>query len=207
MDKSQRRSPTTPKQRSRSLAKPAQDTTDADLSRYFLMAGLLQAFYWMDEGLQNHLRAAGLPEVTRTQSMIMTNISCGVTRPAELARRLGISRQAVQQLLADMQERKLIVLKPDPDDARAKVVRYNPRGEALGRVTMLALERIDAAIEARLGARALSELRRVLLAGDWGPPVVAGPKDLEAQRKLPRPPLEIVARHGRKTASNKPSRR
>jgi DNA-binding MarR family transcriptional regulator len=187
--------------------KAAQDTTDTDLSRYFLMAGLLQAFYWMDEGLQNHLRAAGLPEVTRTQSMIMTNISCGVTRPAELARRLGISRQAVQQLLADMQERKLIVLKPDPDDARAKVVRYNPRGEALGRVTMLALERIDDAIAARLGTRALSELRRVLLAGDWGPPVAAAPKDLEAQRKLPRPPLEVVARHGRKSAGSSKSAR
>lgn len=171
------------------------------------MAGLLQAFYWMDEGLQNHFRAAGLPEVTRTQSMIMTNISCGVTRPAELARRLGISRQAVQQLLADMQERKLVVLRPDPADARAKVVRFNSRGEALGRVTMLALERIDDAITSRLGTRALSELRRVLLVGDWGPPVAAAPKDLEAQRKLPRPPLEIVARHGRRAPSRSKSAR
>ena len=165
------------------------------------MAGLLQAFYWMDEGLQSHFRAAGLPEVTRTQSMLMTNVSCGITRPAELARRLGISRQAVQQLLADMQERKLVVLKPDPADARAKVVRFNQRGQALGRVTMLALERIDDAIEARLGAGALACLRRVLLGRDWGPPVTASPRDLDAQRKLPRPALEVVARHGRKARS------
>ncbi|HTU62093.1 MAG TPA: hypothetical protein VMF89_26730, partial [Polyangiales bacterium] len=63
------------------------------------------------------------------------------------------------------------------------------------------------AISARLGARALAELRRVLLAGDWGPPVAAAPKDLEAQRKLPRPPLEVVARHGRKSAGRSKSAR
>lgn len=176
-----------------------EDTPEQDVSRYFLMAGLLQAFYWMDEGLQNHLRAAGLPEITRTQSMIMTNISCGVTRPAELARRLGISRQAVQQLLADMQERKLIVLKPDPEDARAKVVRYNPRGQDIGRTTMIALERLDAAIEERLGKKALLELRRILLASDWGAPVTASKADLRAEAADPRPPLTLVARHKRKS--------
>src|SRR3546814_1871220 len=78
------------------------------------MSGLLHAFYWMDEGLQNHLRAAGMPAVSRTQSLIMTNVADGVTRPAELARRLGISRQAVQQLLADLQTRGLIALVADP---------------------------------------------------------------------------------------------
>jgi DNA-binding MarR family transcriptional regulator len=165
------------------------------------MAGLLQAFYWMDEGLQNHLRAAGMPEVTRTQSMIMTNISCGVTRPAELARRLGISRQAVQQLLADMQERKLVVLKPDPKDARAKIVRYNPRGQDIGRITMIALERLDAAIEQRLGRKALTELRRVLLHGDWGQPVTAAPRDLASQRTKPRPTLEAVVKHKRRSSA------
>jgi DNA-binding MarR family transcriptional regulator len=183
------------------------DTSDGDVSRYFLMAGLLQAFYWMDEGVQNHLRAAGLPEITRTQSMIMTNISCGVTRPAELARRLGISRQAVQQLLADMQERKLVVLKPDPEDARAKVVRYNPRGMEIGRVTMIALERIDAAIEQRLGKKALTELRRALLNGDWGAAVTAAPQDLETQRTKPRPPLDVVvSRNKRKAAGTRGQR-
>src|SRR3546814_17847914 len=98
------------------------------------MSGLLHAFYWMDEGLQNHLRAAGMPAVSRTQSLIMTNVADGVTRPAELARRLGISRQAVQQLLADLQTRGLIELVADPADARAKVLRHRTRiGRAAGR--------------------------------------------------------------------------
>jgi len=117
------------------------------------MSGLLHAFYWMDEGLQNHLKAAGLPPMSRTQSLVLTNIADGATRPAELARRLDISRQAVQQLLAGMQERGVIDLVPDPADARAKVIRYSPHGREIGKITMQALERIDEQIEQRLGGQ------------------------------------------------------
>lgn len=180
---------------------------DDEIPSYFLMSGLLHAYYWMDESLQNHLRAAGLPELSRTQSLIMTNIADGVTRPAELARRLGITRQAVQQLLADMQERKLVVLKPDPDDARAKIVHYNPRGREIGVVSMLALERIDAVIESRIGRKGLLELRRLLLAEDWGPPVTATTEQVKARSNRKRPPLELVARRAQRLSVHRPGSR
>src|SRR3546814_20409604 len=99
------------------------------------MSGLLHAFYWMDEGLQNHLRAAGMPAVSRTQSLIMTNVADGVTRPAELARRLGISRQAVQQLLADLPPRGLLELVAHPVAARPQTTRYHQHGPQIGDVT------------------------------------------------------------------------
>ena len=59
-----------------------------------LMRGLLRAYYWMDESLQNGLQQAGYPPRTRTQTMILINIADGITRAAELARVLGVSRQA-----------------------------------------------------------------------------------------------------------------
>lgn len=154
---------------------------EAEASRYYLMSGLLHAFYWMDEGLQNHLKAAGLPPMSRTQSLILTNIADGVTRPAELARRLDISRQAVQQLLAGMQERGVIDLVPDPADARAKVIRYSPHGREIGKITMQALERIDEQIEARLGRKALNDLRKILVELDWGAPVTATAGDVKGR--------------------------
>ena len=61
-----------------------------------LMRGLLRAYYWMDESLQNGLQQAGYAPRTRTQTMILINISDGITRAAELARVLGVSRQAIQ---------------------------------------------------------------------------------------------------------------
>lgn len=142
-------------------------------SRYFLMSGLLHAFYWMDEGMQNHMRAAGQPSLTRTQSLIMTLVADGVTRPADLARRLDISRQAVQQLLANMQGRRLVDLVPDRNDARAKIVKYSSRGHDIQMVAARALEHIDEEIERRLGKRALVALRKILVESDWGEPVTA----------------------------------
>ena len=73
------------------------DNQPASEPQEYLMRGLLRAYYWMDESLQNGLSDAGMGTRTRTQTMILINVSNGVTRAAELARILGISRQAVQQ--------------------------------------------------------------------------------------------------------------
>ena len=68
-----------------------------------LMRGLLRAYYWMDESLQNGLQQAGYAPRTRTQTMILINISDGITRAAELARVLGVSRQAIQQQINELE--------------------------------------------------------------------------------------------------------
>ena len=68
-------------------------TADEDIRH--LLLSLLQGFYWFDEGLQNYLQARGWPVVSRPQSMVMANIVLGVRRPSDIARRLGVSRQAI----------------------------------------------------------------------------------------------------------------
>src|SRR3546814_12533796 len=123
-----------------------------------------------------------MPALSRTQSLIMTNVADGVTRPAELARRLGISRQAVQQLLADLQTRGLIELVADPADARAKIIRYSKTGVQIGEVTVRALEHIDSAIEKSLVARILADLSVILLDRAWGEPVRARAADVQQTR-------------------------
>src|SRR5262249_10861995 len=127
----------------------------------------------------------------------MSNIADGVTRPADLARRLGISRQAVQQLLADMQERELIDLVADPSDARAKIVRFSPRGRSLGELTIRALEHIDTVIEQRIGRKALGELRRLLVDADWGAPITTSAAGLQQMKRRRGPTLDAVVRRVR----------
>lgn len=162
---------------------------------FFLMAGLLQAYYWMDESLQNHLRAEDFADLSRTQSMILTSIADGVTRPAELARRLGVSRQAVQQILADLAQRGLVDLLPDPADARAKIVTYHARGREARKATFRALGRINRILEERIGRGALDELRRVLLDVEWGEPIEAPRKSATQLARRAKAGLEApVAR-------------
>jgi DNA-binding MarR family transcriptional regulator len=152
--------------------------------RPYLMRGLLHAYYWCDESLQNSVRAAGFPPLSRTKSMIMVNVSDGITRPADLARHLGISRQAIQQTLAEMEAEGLISLRSDPKDGRAKVVEFSPRGRGIGRAALAAIGAMEQELARRLGRRRLEELKKALYA-DWGPHLNVESSDgsASAQRK------------------------
>ncbi len=133
----------------------------------FLMRGLLHAYYWCDESLQNSMRKAGLPPLSRTQSMIMVNISDGITRQSDLARNIGISRQAIQQTLVEMEKSGLITLAPDPADGRAKIVKFSRRGTGIGKIAFEALDEIEAELSRRLGVRAVRQIKELLFK-DWG---------------------------------------
>jgi DNA-binding MarR family transcriptional regulator len=151
-------------------AAPAEPPVDEHAPSHLILE-LLTAFYWFDEGLQNHLRARGWPEVTRPQSMLMCNLAQGLTRPSDIARRLGVSRQAVHTTLAQMTAKGILALADDPQDRRVKVVQLTPMGEGMKRDAQAAMEVMVAELQRRIGARRLSQLRAGLLA-DWGDPVV-----------------------------------
>ena len=133
----------------------------------FLMRGLLHAYYWCDEGLQNSLRAAGMSPLSRTKSMVMVNIADGITRPSDLARNIGISRQAIQQTLVEMEAEGLVSLVPDPTDGRAKIVKFSRRGSGIGKVAFAVMDEIEEELARRLGKNAVEQLKKILFS-DWG---------------------------------------
>ena len=133
-----------------------------------LMRGLLRAYYWMDESLQNGLQKAGYLPRTRTQTMILINISNGVTRAAELARVLGVSRQAIQQQINELERDDLVTQLPDPDDRRANRIVFSERGSQLINAALATLRQSEQALAIRLGYETVNQLRRALMA-DWGP--------------------------------------
>lgn len=147
--------------------------TDAEILPASLLSSLLVALHWVDESLQARLEAAGWKRVSFSKSMIMTNVMNGVTRPIELARNLGISRQAIHRTLQEMADDKLIVLQDDPEDKRAKIVAFNSESAELMRDALLALAAIQDDLAARLGRRNLDQMIATL-AKDWGPLSTAG---------------------------------
>jgi DNA-binding MarR family transcriptional regulator len=156
----------------------AQDTANTN----YLMRGLLHGFYWCDESLQNFLKAAGKPELSRTKSMIMVNISDGITRPSDLARNIGISRQAIQQTLVEMEKMGLITLAPDPSDGRAKIVKFSRRGSGIGKAAFEAMDAIETELIKRLGANSVKDFKKVLLE-NWGPVLQQNGENESADRK------------------------
>jgi DNA-binding MarR family transcriptional regulator len=139
-----------------------------DLPSEVLMRSLLRAYYWMDESMQNGLIQAGFQPRTRTQTMILVNISNGITRAAELARVLGVSRQAIQQQINELEAENLVTQIPDPDDRRANRIMFSEQGARFMQAALASLREAEQALAARLGPEAVQTLRQIL-SNDWGP--------------------------------------
>lgn len=135
-----------------------------------VIVAIWQAFVWFDEGLQSYLRSRGWPEVTRPQSMLMTNVVLGVRRPSEIARNLGVSRQAIHTTIRQMTELGMLELVDDPEDRRSKIVEIAGAGPQMREHAQEAMQLMTRELEARIGkarVRALTEA----LGADWGEPM------------------------------------
>jgi DNA-binding MarR family transcriptional regulator len=140
-----------------------------------LPARLLAAADWFNDALSAQMAAAGWPLLSRSQSLVFVSIDDHGTRPAELARRLGITRQSMQELLKKLVEHDLITIDVDPGDGRATIVRLAPRAHLLGRDAAIINAGIEAQLAERIGRDVLDQLRDAL-DRDWGaPPAVAPP--------------------------------
>src|SRR3954466_16037221 len=85
--------------------------------RTSLSSMLVDAQRWLPAAERaNSGRATGL---ARSHSLVFAHLDADGTRPAEIARRAGISRQAVGQTVAQMKTQGLVKLAPDPSNRRA----------------------------------------------------------------------------------------
>lgn len=134
-----------------------------------LMINLLTAVYWFDEALRASLRSGGWETVTRAQSLLLANITAGEHRATRLARNLGVSRQAISQMLAELEDKGLIEVTVDPSDRRARIVNFSPRSAALRDAAHERLSRLEAELRDRIGAEKFNGLYDALMA-EWGEP-------------------------------------
>jgi DNA-binding MarR family transcriptional regulator len=132
-----------------------------------LMAQLLNRFMWFDGALQRNLEEHGWGGVRRLESMAMMYVHAGITRPSELARLIGVTRQSMNTALRELEAKRLVRLVPDPDDGRCKIVEFDPAGEAMRAEAQHVIEALEALLDERLGAGAADRLA-ALLGADWG---------------------------------------
>lgn len=143
-----------------------------DLRRRFmrtnqLIIALFQRFCWLDEGLQARLHDRGWPDVSRPQSMIMTNIVSGVVRPSDIARNMGLSRQAVHNTINQMTRLGIVEVSPDPSDRRHMVVSLTETGVQMRKDAQRAMDKLGEQIAANLGQENFDAMLAALEA-DWG---------------------------------------
>lgn len=85
------------------------------------------------------------------------------TRLTELARRLGVTKQAVGQLVTDLEQLGAVERVDDPQDGRAKLVRFTRAGVEAIHHGLSVLREIEQELEQALGKRRMRELHQALL--------------------------------------------
>ena len=84
------------------------------------------------------------------------------TRLTVLARRLGVTKQAVGQLVTDLEGLGVLERLDDPEDGRAKLVRFTDRGLKAIHHGLSVLRGIEEELEQRLGRDRMLALRESL---------------------------------------------
>src|SRR5436305_7274799 len=84
-------------------------------------------------------------------------------RPTDIAAQLGISKQALNYLLRELERLDYLELEPHPDDLRAKRVVLTDRGAAAALVVRDAVREMEARWTKQVGAKRCAELRPPLV--------------------------------------------
>jgi DNA-binding MarR family transcriptional regulator len=131
-----------------------------------LLLNMLRAVYWYCDALQNNLEAQGYRRTSRAMTFVLLNIAQGEHRAINIARNLGVSRQAVGQMLLELKSRNMIVVREDPDNRRSHIVDFSSEFAAEGAACAEILTKLDADVSACVGSRDFQAMDRAL-AKNW----------------------------------------
>lgn len=120
---------------------------------------LIRAGRLLNERGVARIRARGRKDVRTSHTAILPHIDLAGTRITEIARRMGISKQAVNQAIAEIEEMGLVRRGPDPSDGRAKLVQFTARGRRELLLGLGVLGELEGEIAGAIGEVRLQRLR------------------------------------------------
>src|SRR5690349_14068147 len=100
-----------------------------------------------------------VPEAKLAHTRLFPYIDLAGTRQTEVARRAGISKQAVGQLVDELVAVGFLTREPDPDDRRALLVCFTDEGLAQLVAGFDVLDGIERALTERVGDATMARLR------------------------------------------------
>jgi DNA-binding MarR family transcriptional regulator len=138
---------------------------------------LWQAAQAWKQRFERAMVAAGYPWFFEARAAVLAHLDLEGTRQSVLTARMGISKQAVQQLVDELVVEAIVIRAPDPADARGKLIHYTDQGIALLRVANRIKVEIEAEYRATLGEESFRQFRAALdrLNRADGPPPKAPP--------------------------------
>lgn len=130
---------------------------------------LASAKRWFDDALDSSMRRSGEQPVTVAQAAVFASLDAAGTSVAELARRIGNTRQSVHQAVHGLIAMGLLEQVPDPASARNRLVRVTDEGERVHRKALRTIAAVERELADRIGRDAVKALRDGL-DQPWGDP-------------------------------------
>jgi DNA-binding MarR family transcriptional regulator len=107
---------------------------------------------------------AGFDDIPRNGAYVLARTYDNTSPLTDLTRELGISKQAVSQLIDTMVMRGYLERTVDTEDRRRMLIRLTPRGEAAATASWQAATSVDGELESVLSADGVAALRTGLIA-------------------------------------------
>lgn len=105
---------------------------------------------------------AGFDWADQARGALIPHIGRHGASQAEIARRAGLTRQAVQRHITALEADGIVRRLPDPEDARNRIVVFSAEGYAALAAGDRIKKTLEAEIDASLGPRKARELRALL---------------------------------------------
>ncbi len=125
--------------------------------------------------LHERLAAAGFADLRPTFGLPLRALHERPRTLTELARELGVSKQAAAKVVGELEGRSLIERRPSPADGRATLLRLSSRGRSLVAAAIRIGDAVERDLARDLGEQAAAHIRAGLERLAYDPPWADAP--------------------------------
>ncbi|NUO57445.1 MAG: winged helix-turn-helix transcriptional regulator [Hamadaea sp.] len=138
------------------------DTWPATAARPPLAVLLRDGFRWFTDRLNATAVEDGEPGISAAAAMVISYLHPEGSRPAEIARAMGVSRQHVHTVSRELTDAGILTTTPDPHSRRDRLLVPTPAGEQRRRRALAHLAGLEAELAQRLDPGEFDQLRELL---------------------------------------------
>lgn len=129
---------------------------------------LVDAQHWVSQFVQHSMKRRGY-ELNQAEFSFLANLDCGETHASSVARRMGISRQAVYRTTLKLKARGLLNLVDDTEKGNQKIIVMTDAGRQFVLAARASLAESETVLAQRIGKDRLTALITAL-STPWGAP-------------------------------------
>lgn len=140
----------------------AEGVEEAEERKESVGQALVRAARMLDDLAVSRLKKKS-PEARASHTRMLPYVDSDGTRLTTLAARMGVTKQAIGQLVEELAGQGLLTREADPDDGRAKRVKLTPRGKKSVQDGLEKLAAIEEGLASHLGEKRLADLGSTLV--------------------------------------------